>query len=268
MGAGIHLALLEVRSWHLITIRSVATSWAFAAEIISMIHAAMSFGAWLVGAEINLYLATVAGVALRAVTLVAANVIDAFTAILTRIRFAFIILEVAQLPGESWLTEAAEAILLIHTDAVHTGRRLALVQAVLAQRSCEAGRTIAAKMRRVTNTAAAIHALGGIAGIRLVLTVLARISVWTQALVGIALMTLRQVNTDAIVGTRTGVTRIDLFAVRARKTAATLTLVLLHAGVRVAHSLARTIGILATIVGFRGHLQANTLRSPQLGHHN
>lgn len=45
---------MTYRSWHLITIRSVATSWAFAAEIISMINTAMSFGAGLVGAEINL----------------------------------------------------------------------------------------------------------------------------------------------------------------------------------------------------------------------
>lgn len=49
----------------------------------------------------HLNLATVAAVALRAATLVAANVIDALAAILTRIRFAFIILEVAQLAGES-----------------------------------------------------------------------------------------------------------------------------------------------------------------------
>jgi len=45
---------MTYRSWHLITIRSVATSWAFAAEIISMINTAMSFGARLVGAEIDL----------------------------------------------------------------------------------------------------------------------------------------------------------------------------------------------------------------------
>lgn len=45
---------MTYRSWHLITIRSVATSWAFAAEIISMINTAMSFGARLVGAKINL----------------------------------------------------------------------------------------------------------------------------------------------------------------------------------------------------------------------
>lgn len=45
---------MTYRSWHLITIRFVATSWAFAAEIISMINTAMSFGAGLVGAEINL----------------------------------------------------------------------------------------------------------------------------------------------------------------------------------------------------------------------
>lgn len=49
----------------------------------------------------HLNLATVAAVALRAATLVAANVIDALAAILTRIRFAFIILEVAQVAGES-----------------------------------------------------------------------------------------------------------------------------------------------------------------------
>jgi len=46
-------------------------------------------------------LAAVAAESLRAATLVAANVIDALAAILTRIRFAFIILEVAQLAGES-----------------------------------------------------------------------------------------------------------------------------------------------------------------------
>jgi len=45
---------MTYRSWHLITIRSIATSWAFAAEIISMINTAMSFGARLIGAEINL----------------------------------------------------------------------------------------------------------------------------------------------------------------------------------------------------------------------
>lgn len=45
---------MTYRSWHLITIRSIATSWAFAAKIISMINTAMSFGARLIGAEINL----------------------------------------------------------------------------------------------------------------------------------------------------------------------------------------------------------------------
>lgn len=44
----------------------------------------------------------------------------------------------------TWLAEAPEPVLLVHTDAVNTRRGLALVQAVLAQRSCEAGRTIAA----------------------------------------------------------------------------------------------------------------------------
>jgi len=46
-------------------------------------------------------LAAVSAESLRAAALVAANVIDALAAILTRIRFAFIILEVAQLAGES-----------------------------------------------------------------------------------------------------------------------------------------------------------------------
>lgn len=45
---------MTYRSWHLITIWSIATSWAFAAEIISMINTTMSFGAWLIGAKINL----------------------------------------------------------------------------------------------------------------------------------------------------------------------------------------------------------------------
>lgn len=45
---------MTYRSWHLITIRSIATSWAFAAKIISMINTPMSFGARLIGAEINL----------------------------------------------------------------------------------------------------------------------------------------------------------------------------------------------------------------------
>lgn len=49
----------------------------------------------------HLYLTAVATVALGAATLVAADVIDALAAVLTRIRFAFIILEVAQLAGKT-----------------------------------------------------------------------------------------------------------------------------------------------------------------------
>jgi len=56
----------------------------------------------------HLNLATVAAVSLRAATLIAADVIDALAAILTRIRFAFIILEVAQLAGESCETGIQE----------------------------------------------------------------------------------------------------------------------------------------------------------------
>lgn len=152
------------------------------------------------------------------------------------------------------------------------------------------------KVRGVAHTATAVHALGGIAGIRLVLTVLARIScrnregnggilmayyrrqplmrleandltVRTQALVGVAFVTLRQVHADAIVGARTGVACVDLLTMRSCKAAAALALVLLHAGIRVADSLAGTIGVLAAVIGFGGHLQAHTLRSPQLGHH-
>lgn len=50
----------------------------------------------------HLDLATVARVSLRAAALEAANVIDAFAGILTWIRFAFIILKVAQLAGKTW----------------------------------------------------------------------------------------------------------------------------------------------------------------------
>lgn len=49
----------------------------------------------------HLDLATVARVSLRAAALEAANVIDAFAGILTWIRFAFIILKVAQFAGEA-----------------------------------------------------------------------------------------------------------------------------------------------------------------------
>lgn len=49
----------------------------------------------------HLDLATVARVSLRAAALEAANVIDAFAGILTWIRFAFIILKVAQLAGKA-----------------------------------------------------------------------------------------------------------------------------------------------------------------------
>lgn len=49
----------------------------------------------------HLDLATVSRVSLRAAALEAANVIDAFAGILTWIRFAFIILKVAQLAGKA-----------------------------------------------------------------------------------------------------------------------------------------------------------------------
>lgn len=42
------------RSRHLITVRTILPSWAFTAEIISMIDAAMSFGTRSVFAQINL----------------------------------------------------------------------------------------------------------------------------------------------------------------------------------------------------------------------
>lgn len=43
----------------------------------------------------------------------------------------------------TWLAEAPEPILLIHTNAMNTRRRLALIQTVLAKRSCEPWCTIA-----------------------------------------------------------------------------------------------------------------------------
>lgn len=67
-------------------------------------------------------------------------------------------------------------------------------------------------------------------------------------------MALREVHTDAIVGARTGVTGINFLTMWTRKTAAALALVLLHRAVRIADALAGAIGILATIVGFCGHL--------------
>lgn len=80
-------------------------------------------------------------------------------------------------------------------------------------------------------------------------------------------MALREVHADAVVGARTRIAGVYLLAVWSCESAAALALVLLHSGVRVAHSLAGTIGVLAAIVGFGGHLQAYTLRAPQLGHH-
>jgi len=47
----------------------------------------------------------------------------------------------------TWLAEAAESVLLVDADAVNTRRGLALIQAVLAQRSCEPGSTVAAAGR-------------------------------------------------------------------------------------------------------------------------
>jgi len=78
---------------------------------------------------------------------------------------------------------------------------------------------------------------------------------------------LREVHADAVVGARTRIAGVYLLAVWSCESAAALALVLLHSGVGVAHSLAGTIGVLAAIVGFGGHLQAYTLRAPQLGHH-
>lgn len=80
-------------------------------------------------------------------------------------------------------------------------------------------------------------------------------------------MALREVHADAVVGARTRIAGVYLLAVWSCESAAALALVLLHSGVGVAHSLAGTIGVLAAIVGFGGHLQAYTLRAPQLGHH-
>jgi len=47
----------------------------------------------------------------------------------------------------TWLAEAAESVLLVDADAVNTRRGLALIQAVLAKRSCEPGSTVAAAGR-------------------------------------------------------------------------------------------------------------------------
>jgi len=80
-------------------------------------------------------------------------------------------------------------------------------------------------------------------------------------------VTLRQIHADSIVGARTRIAGVYLLAMGSCEAAAALALVLLHSGIRVAHSFAGTIGVLAAIVGFRGHLQANTLSPPQLGHH-
>lgn len=49
-------------------------------------------------------------------------------------------------PQLTWLTKAPKTILLIHTDAVHTRRGLALVQAVLAEGSSKARCAIATAM--------------------------------------------------------------------------------------------------------------------------
>lgn len=80
------------------------------------------------------------------------------------------------------------------------------------------------------------------------------LTIWTQALVGVALVALREVHTDSVVGAGTWITGIDLFAMRTGKTAAALALKLLHRRIRVTDALAGTVGVLAAIVGFRGHL--------------
>lgn len=80
------------------------------------------------------------------------------------------------------------------------------------------------------------------------------LTIWTQALVGVSLVTLWEVHTDAVVGAGTWITSIDLFAMWSGKTAAALALILLHRGIRVTDALAGTVGVLPTIIGFRGHL--------------
>lgn len=67
-------------------------------------------------------------------------------------------------------------------------------------------------------------------------------------------MALGEIHANAIVGARTGIAGINFLAMGTCKTAAALTLVLLHDPVRVAHALAGAIGAVAAIVGFCGHL--------------
>lgn len=114
--AWIHIAQ---RSGHLIAIRSIPAPRALAGEIVPVIYAAMAIRTRVIGAKVHLDMTAFSRVAASAFAREATNVVDALTTVDAGIRFALVVLEVAQLTGKSWLTEAPESILLIDTDSVN-----------------------------------------------------------------------------------------------------------------------------------------------------
>lgn len=154
--AWVHIAQ---RSGHLIAIRSVATARTLAGEVVPVVYAAMAIRARVIGAKVHLDVTAFSRVAAGAFAREATNVVDALTTVDARIRFALVVLEVAQLTGKSWLTETPETILLIDTDSVNARRGLAFVEVVLAKGTGVARSAIASKMSGIPNACSSVQTL-------------------------------------------------------------------------------------------------------------
>lgn len=94
-----------------------------------------------------------------------------------------------------------------------------------------------------------------------------RLTIWTQALIRISLMSLWQINTNSIICAWTWCTCINLFTMRSSKSSTTLAFISFHWFIWIANAFGRTISCLTTIIRFYCYLQAYTLLSPQIRYH-
>jgi len=236
---------------------------ALATDVGAVIDAFLVLAARIRLAKVHLSLTSRTGVADGADALEFAHAVQAGPAVSARIRFAFVVLEIAIAATESRLAEAAVAVGLVDADAVDAGRRVAAGQLLLAVQSDVAGGTAAVRPLVVGDHAtAAVVTHQTVARVELLLAELALVT-WQAEAAEEVVAVLLDADADAVVLAR-------IVSAQVRRTAelvhvhrlAARTLETPHGGCCVADAVVGALVAIAAIGRLDRHFHFQTLAAP------